>query len=103
MQIIKHLTDLITEELEGACGYAKCAVKYKDDNTALAKLYYDLSIEEMQHVDRLHNQVVTEIRNYRNTHGEPPVEMQAVYDYVHDHHIEKAAKIKAMQMQYRGQ
>lgn len=103
MERIKHLCDLISEELEGACGYAKCALKHKEDDPALAKMYYDLSIEEMQHVDRLHNQVVTEIRNYKSEHGEPPAQMQAVYDYVHEHHIEKAAKIKAMQMQYRGQ
>lgn len=103
MKIIKYLSDLITEELDGACEYAKKAVKYKDDDPTMGKLFYDLSIEEMQHVDRLHNQVVTEIRNYRNAHGEPPAEMQAVYDYIHEHHIEKASKIKAMQMQYRGQ
>lgn len=103
MKIIKYLSDLITEELDGACEYAKKSLQYKDEDPGMAKMFYELSLEEMMHVDRLHNQVVTEIRNYRTANGEPPVEMQAVYDYIHEHHIEKAAKIKAMQMQYRGQ
>ena len=103
MKLIKHISEQVEEELEGAAEYAKCANKWKDENPTIAKAYYDMSLDEMRHVDVLHNLVVTEIRNYRNTHGDPPASMQAVYDYLHEQHIEKAGKVKALQMQYRGQ
>ena len=48
----------------------------------------------------LHNQVVKLIDNYRKTEGEPPVEMMAVYNYLHEKFIEEAKEIKIMQQMY---
>ena len=50
----------------------------------------------------MHDQVARIIQDHRKQHGEPPAAMQAVYDYVHEKHIDRAAKIKAMQSQYRS-
>lgn len=102
MQIIKKLSDMIEEELEGAEDYIKCALKHKEDHPSLSKVFYDISTEEMRHVNLLHEQTVHIIQQHRKEHGEPPAPMQAVYDYLHEKHIDKAAKIKAMQSQYRG-
>ena len=49
----------------------------------------------------LHDQVSRLIAQYRKEHGEPPAAMSAVYDYLHERHIEEAAEIKAMQAHYR--
>lgn len=102
MQIIKKLSDMIEEELEGAEDYIKCALKHKEEHAALSKAFYDISMDEMRHVNILHEQVTHMTQQYRKEHGEPPAPMQAVYDYLHEKHIDKAAKIKAMQSQYRG-
>ena len=48
----------------------------------------------------LHNQVVKIIENYRKTTGEPPVEMLAVYDYLHKRAINDAKEVKVMQQMY---
>lgn len=101
MKIIKELSEMIEEELEGAEEYAKNAVFYKTDNPMLAKTFYDISIEEMRHVDMLHNEVVSIIEKHKREHGEPPAPMLAVYEFLHKRNIEWAAEIRSYQNEFR--
>jgi Mn-containing catalase len=102
MKEIKELTEMIEEELEGACDYAKRAVALKDSSPNLAKTFYDISLDEMRHVNLLHEEVKRLIEMHRIDHGEPPAPMMAVYEYLHGKHIEKANNIKMYQSQYKG-
>ena len=102
MKLIKKLSEMIEDELEGAEEYAKCAIKYKEENPLLAKTFYDISMDEMRHVTLFHGEVVRAIEQYRKEHGEPPAAMQAVYDYLHGKQIEEANEVKNYQMQYKG-
>ena len=101
MQIIQKLSDMISEEIGDSCKYAKCALKWKDDNRGLADVFNSLSVDEMRHMQILHGEVVKIIDQYRKEHGEPPAEMLAVYNYLHDQQIDDAADVKAMQMLYK--
>lgn len=101
MTLIKKIADMIEEELEGAEHYAKCAVKYKDEHPTLAKTFYDISTDEMRHVGLLHGEVVAIIEEHRRTHGEPPASMLAIWDYLHEKHIEKSNEVRMLQSQYR--
>ena len=101
MKIIKTLSDKIGEELEDACEYVKLALEVRDERRGLADVLYALSGEEMNHMSRLHGEVVKIIEEYRQKNGDPPADMQAVYDYLHKQHIEKAAKVRTLQSMYK--
>ena len=101
MKLIQQLSEMIEEEVEGACEYAEEALKHKEDDPALAKTFYDIAGMELEHVSMLHKQVERIIEEHRREHGEPPVAMIAVYDYLHKKQIEKVAKVKNYLAMYR--
>lgn len=101
MKVIKVLSEKIKEELCDAKAYAKMAIEYKEEYPELSRTLYTLSTQEMEHMNRLHSEVTEIIRKYRETNGEPPVEMMAVYEYLHKEQIDMAAKVKVMQAMYK--
>ena len=101
MQLIKVLEDQINEEMHDSGKYIKLAMQHKEDHKELADLYYWLSQEEMTHADKLHKMVVQYIEEYRKKEGEPPVDMMAVYKYIHEKEIEEAAEVKLMWAMYK--
>lgn len=101
MKVIKELSEMIEEELEGADNYAKSAIKYKDEMPALADVFYEISTQEMRHVNMLHDKVAEIINRHRAEHGEPPAAMMAIYEWEHKKQIDKAKGVKILQSQYR--
>lgn len=103
MKIITKLVDLIDDELNGAKDYIKLARRNKAEYPSLADRFADLASAEMGHVKALHDEAAKIIENYRETTGEPPAEMLAVYNYEHDKQIDRATKIKQMIADYRNE
>ena len=72
------------------------------ETPALADLFYELSLEEMGHVEKLHKEVADLIAEYRTDHGDPPKEMMTLYDYLHEKHIGMATEIKVKQGMFKA-
>lgn len=102
MKIIKCLSEKIEDELQDADEYVDLAMRWKQDDPETAELFYQLSVEEMGHMDKLHAQAAKLITQYRNEHGEPPKDMMILYDYLHEKHIGKATQIRVKQGMFKG-
>ena len=102
MKIIEKLSEMIEEEISDADKYIHCAMNMKEERPALAEVFYKLSMEEMQHMTALHDQVVKIIEEYRKVKGDPPSDMLAIYEYLHKKHVAKTAEVKNMQMIYKS-
>lgn len=100
MKIIKCLSEKIEDELDAAECYVKKAVEYSENFPEAAKAFYNASNTHMDIVKNLHDVVVNLIGSYRKEKGEPPAPMMAIYDYMHERHINKAAAIKNLQDLY---
>lgn len=101
MKLIDELQKQIEEEIEDATKYAKKAVEYKSLYPETAELYFKLSGEEQGHFTALHKEVVRLIEKYRREKGEPPAEMMAIYNYLHQREIEKAERVGVLQGMYK--
>ena len=102
MKIIKCLSELIEEELSDADKYIDLAMRWKNDEPDTADLFYELSTEEMGHMEKLHEEVAELIEEYRKEKGEPPKEMMVLYEYLHEKHIGTATQIKIKQGMYKA-
>lgn len=100
MKVIKDLSEKIEKELDMAECYIKSAVQTKLDYLNISRVYFDESNTHLNSVKNLHEIVVSVITDYQKNHEEIPVPMKAIYDYLHQRHIEQAAAIKILQEQY---
>lgn len=96
MKIIKELCCDIEEEVCDAEKYARKALLYKEEYPALARTYHNLADEEIGHASKLHAHVAQLIDEYNRQNGEPPAAMKAVYEFLHQRQIDKAAEVKVL-------
>lgn len=102
MKLIQDLVDMIDEELEGAEGYIKKAMKLRMDKPDLAKKLSELAEVEMSHAEMLHAVAVAEINEYRKEHGEPPEKMLWRWEMEHEKFIDRANKTKVLIATYKN-
>lgn len=103
MKIIKCLSEKIEDELKDASEYVELAMKWRSEAPDVAELFYELSAEEMGHMEKLHEAAQEQIAEYRDKNGEPPKEMMTLYDFLHEKHKATAMQIKVMQGMFKMQ
>ena len=99
---IKRLSKKIKSEIHDAEEYARDALSCKESDKATGDLYYELAEEELGHMEKLHNRVVKMINTYKAEKGNPPPDMQARYDYVHEEMIDAVKEVKILLAMYKG-
>jgi len=77
-------------------------MRYKEEEPDTADLFYNLSVEELNHMSKLHEEVTQLIDEYRKENGEPPKDMMTLYNYLHQKHIGLATQIKVKQGMYKA-
>ena len=100
MRIIETLSGMIEDEIKDAEKYAKKALETKATDRKLSDVFFQLSTEELHHMSLLHGEVARAIEEYRRAEGDPPAGMLAMYEILHERHIEDAATVKILQNMY---
>lgn len=100
MQVIKCLCEDIEATLDAAEEDIKYAIQYQIDFPIASKAFYTKSIMLMDTIKPQHDAVTALIAAYRKEKGEPPAPMMAIYNYMHERHMNKAAAIKNLQEMY---
>ena len=101
MRIVKKLTELINEELCDAEKYAKLALEKKEQYPETAELFYSLSLEELKHMNALHNAVVKLIEPHIGDNDPRTQGMKIAHEILHEQAIEKEKEVKILQDMYR--
>ena len=101
MKLIRDLQELIEDEIHDVKKYAKMATELKQEYPALAQTLYNISTQEDSHQAAIHGEVVKIIQEHRRTHGEPPANMMAVYEYLHNRSIDHLAEARRYQELYK--
>ena len=94
MKIIKKLSRMIEEEISDAAKYAHCALESKDERPELARTFYTLAGQELEHMQMLHNAVTSLIEEERRTQGEPPPGMLEAYEMIHEWQMDRVAEVR---------
>ena len=79
----------------------KKAIMYKTEYPIASRAFYAKSVALMETIKATHDAVVALIEGYKKEKGEPPAPMMAIYDYMHERHINKTAAIKSLQDMYQ--
>lgn len=100
MKVIKCLSEKMEKTLDLAEENIMDAIRTKEEYPVAAKAFYNQSVILMDSIKGQHDAVVALIEAYRKEKGEPPTPMMAIYNYLHERHMVKAASIKNLQEMY---
>ena len=102
MKIIKKLSEMIDDEIDGALEYAENAVMYKDTHEDLGRMFAELAEEELGHVGKLHDAVTEIIKKVQESGKTVPTGMVEIFEYLHKKQIEKVNETKRYLEQFRA-
>lgn len=100
MKVIKDMSEDIENILDMAECNIKKAIEYQLDFPIASQAFYTESVTLMNSIKGLHDTVMALIEGYKKEKGEPPAPMMAIYNYMHERNINKAAAIKNLQDMY---
>ena len=97
IEAIEKMYEKSMDELHGAKKYAKMAMDWKPTNAVYAKMYADMSNDEMKHATMLRDAAAKEAEKYKaDESGEHVRAMTMRWNKMYTDITDKMARIKAM-------
>lgn len=91
MERLREITKQIWEELADSQKYIKCAQKWESD------MYYDLSVEEVTHAERLHS----EGTDYVEKHKDEDPNLAVIWNWETEKILDMMHDVKVLQEMYK--
>lgn len=101
MKKIEEYADYMEDEIKDACKYAKKALEFKDSDKEAAQVYFQNSIEELEHAHRFHKLAVATIKKLEDQGLTPEPWMIKEYERRHKRAIDAELEVKMLQAMYR--
>lgn len=101
MRHVSMLLEQMDDELDGAREYAQRALHLKDEDRELAGVYVSLARTELDHYQKLYNQMTRIMTNYRSEHGDMSRELQEFYDWQRTKTMNCMAEVKVLADSYK--
>lgn len=101
MRHVSMLLEQMDDELDGAREYAQCALHLKDEDRELADIYVSLARTELDHYQKLYNQMTRIMTNYRSEHEDMSHELQEFYDWQRTKTMNCMAEVKVLVDSYK--
>lgn len=91
MQEIKKLVHYIDDEIEGVEEYLDLAEEFKTSHPDVSNIIYSIGMEELNHVQKLHDGVVLLINKQKTP---APEYMMKMWEYLHMKYVNKLRHLK---------
>lgn len=101
MRHVSMLLEQMDDELDGAREYAQCSLHLKDEDRELADVYVSLARTELDHYQKLYNQMTRIMTNYRSEHEDMSHELQEFYDWQRTKTMNCMAEVKVLVDSYK--
>lgn len=101
MKRISTRLEQMDDELDGAREYVQCALHLKDEDKELADVYASLARTELDHYQKLYNQMTRVMTNCRSEHGDLSPELQEFYDWQRTKTLDCMAEVKVLVDSYK--
>jgi hypothetical protein len=90
-----ELIDNIEDEIDGAFGYAMLYKLHYKDHPGMAEMYKQLSMVELQHVDKLKECTHNYLSSYKTNDERPLMKMKTIMEYVFERVMKQAEEIRS--------
>lgn len=102
VNLMHDLYSMMEEEIDGAETYAAKALSYKASMPDLAKMFHQMSGDEMKHASMIEAEIkktvtVEKAKNPQTTDHT----MESIYSFMHDQFAARVVKVRVMQEKFK--
>ena len=105
VNLMHDLYSMMEEEIDGAETYAAKALSYKASMPDLAKMFYQMSGDEMKHASMIEAEIkkTVAVEKAKDTQLNLPHDrtMESIYTFMHDQFAARVVKVRVMQEKFK--